>query len=62
MVERLHEGEKIFRGIPVSAGVCRGRVLVLDPLHHVLSPRTLSEGEVAEELSRFEQVLMRIRH
>src|SRR2546422_11767932 len=62
MAERLHEGERVFRGIPVSAGVCRGRVLVLDPSHHAPSLRTLSEGEVADELSRFEQALMQTRH
>src|SRR5438876_849831 len=49
MAERLHQGERVFRGIPVSAGVCRGRVLLLDPPHHVPSLRTLSEAEVAGE-------------
>ena len=55
MAERLHEGEKIFRGIPVSSGVSRGRVLVLDKSRHVHALRTLSEEEVADELSRFER-------
>ncbi len=62
MAERLHEGERIFRGIPVSAGVSRGRVLVLDRTSHILSQRTLSETEVADELGRLEQALTQTRH
>ncbi len=62
MAERLHEGEKVFRGIPVSSGVSRGRILVLDKQRHVHALRTLSEDEVAGELSRFERALMQTRH
>jgi phosphoenolpyruvate-protein kinase (PTS system EI component) len=61
MAERLHEGEIIFRGIPVSAGICRGKLLVLDKSHHTLSQHTLSEAEVAEELSRLERALIQTR-
>src|ERR1043165_913565 len=61
MAERLHEGEKIFRGIPVSAGVCRGRVLLLDKTNHVLPQRTLSEAEIPGELNRLEKALTRTR-
>jgi hypothetical protein len=38
MVERLHEGEIIYRGIAVSAGVCRGKILVLDKPRDVVRP------------------------
>jgi phosphotransferase system enzyme I (PtsI) len=62
MAERLHEGETIFRGIPVSAGICRGKLLVLDKPHHTISQHTLSETEVAEELSRLERALIQTRH
>ena len=58
MAERLHEGERVFRGIPVSSGVSRGRVLVLDKPRHVVAFHTLSEPEVPDELSRFERALM----
>ena len=26
----LHKGERVYRGIPVSEGVCRGKILVVD--------------------------------
>ena len=62
MAERLHEGEQIFRGIAVSAGVSRSRALVLDQPRYVHALRTLSEAEVAGEMDRFERALMQTRH
>ena len=61
MPERLHEGEKIFRGIPVSSGVCRGKILVLDKPRQAAPRRDLSEAEVAEEISRLERALLQTR-
>src|SRR4051794_4301382 len=61
MAERLHEGEKIFRGIPVSNGVCRGKILVLDKQDHKISDRQLPEAELVPEVSRLEQALLRTR-
>jgi phosphoenolpyruvate-protein phosphotransferase (PTS system enzyme I) len=54
-------GEKVFPGIPVSAGVCRGRVLVLDLRRGSVPERTLNEDEVADEVQRLEQALIRTR-
>lgn len=54
-------GEKIFRGIPVSAGVCRGRILVLDRPRPSISRRGISESEVPEEINRFERALASTR-
>ena len=61
MAERLHEGERIFRGIPVSAGVCRGKVLVFDKSAHNLPERKISGAEFAGEVSRLEQALIQTR-
>lgn len=61
MAERLHEGELIFRGIPASAGVCRGNVLVLDRPKREIERRELSDGEVSRELDRFEEALAQTR-
>ncbi len=33
------KGEKVFRGIAVSAGVCRGKILVLHRARHVIARR-----------------------
>jgi len=61
MAERLHEGEQIFRGIPVSAGVCRGKILVLDKVRHAISQRQLEDAELASELDRLEQAFRQTR-
>src|SRR5437667_1308702 len=62
MLEPLHKGEKTFRGIPVSAGVCRGKILVLDRARPTVSKRQLSDGEVNEEVNRLEKALVQTRH
>src|ERR1043166_2580842 len=62
MPEPSPKGEKTFRGIPVSAGVCRGKILVLDRGRPAISRRQLSDGEVAEEVNRLEKALVQTRH
>jgi len=58
----MHKGEKTFRGIPVSAGVCRGKILVLDKVRPAVFKRQLSNGEAPEEVSRLEKALVQTRH
>src|SRR6266571_7646592 len=58
----LHKGERIFRGIPVSAGVCRGRILVVGRSRPPISRRQLSDAEVPEEVNRLEKALVQTRH
>jgi phosphotransferase system enzyme I (PtsI) len=55
------KGEKIYRGIPVSAGVCRGKVLVLHQARHVIARREMPAAEVEAEVKRFERSLVRTR-
>jgi phosphotransferase system enzyme I (PtsI) len=55
------KGERIFCGIAVSAGVCRGKILVLHRARHIVGRRDLSETEVAAEVKRFENVLGQTR-
>jgi phosphoenolpyruvate-protein phosphotransferase (PTS system enzyme I) len=62
MSEPLHRGEKVFRGIPVSAGVCRGKILVLGKVHHSIARHTLPDASVPEEVSRLERALIETRH
>ena len=61
MPEPLHKGEKVFRGIPVSAGVCRGKILVVGKAQHGIAKRSLSDAEAPEEVNRLEKVLVQIR-
>ncbi|SPE53847.1 Phosphoenolpyruvate-protein phosphotransferase [Verrucomicrobia bacterium] len=56
------KGQISFKGIPVSAGVCRGRVLVLDRNRPVVRKRELADAEVAEEVNRLEKALVQTRH
>jgi phosphotransferase system enzyme I (PtsI) len=55
-------GEKTFRGIPVSAGVCRGKILVLGRGRPNIAKRGLPEGELPEEINRLERALIQTRH
>ncbi len=57
MAEATRKGEREFRGIPVSGGVCRGKILLLDRLRPVVQKRVLSEAEVPEEIARLERAL-----
>jgi phosphotransferase system enzyme I (PtsI) len=55
------KGEKVFRGIAVSGGVCRGKVVVLHHARHAIVRRELSEEVVPQEIKRFEHALVRTR-
>ena len=62
MPEPSHKGEKVFRGIPVSAGVCRGKVLVLGRSHPTIPRRELNDVELLDEVTRLEKALVQTRH
>jgi len=51
----------VYRGIAVSAGVCRGRVLVLHRTRHVITRREVPPDEIVAEVVRFEKSLVRTR-
>src|SRR5438477_4405037 len=61
MPEALPTGEKTFRGIPVSAGVCQGKILVLDRSRPTIPKREVSESGIPEEINRLEQALIQTR-
>lgn len=60
--EFFHKGEKVFRGIPVSAGVCRGKILVLGKPRDCIPKRQLADSELADEVNRLERALVQTRH
>jgi phosphotransferase system enzyme I (PtsI) len=62
MADGLHKGERVFRGIPVSGGVCRGKILVLDRPQHVVAKRDLTEQELLHEVSRLQKAIVETRH
>jgi phosphotransferase system enzyme I (PtsI) len=55
------KGEKVYRGIAVSAGVCRGKVVVLHHARHAIVRRELAPDAVPQEIKRFEHALVRTR-
>ncbi|HXU79743.1 MAG TPA: phosphoenolpyruvate--protein phosphotransferase [Methylomirabilota bacterium] len=55
------KGERTFRGIPVSAGVCRGKILVLGRNRPSINKRTLAESDLPEEVNRLERALIQTR-
>jgi len=55
------KGERVYHGIAVSAGVCRGKVLVLHRARHIISRREIPADDVPAEIKRFEHVLVRTR-
>jgi len=62
MPDAARAGERIFRGIPVSPGVCRGKILLLGkPKDEALARRQIQDAEIPAELKRFEQALVDTR-
>jgi len=62
MTEPLQKGERLLRGIPVSAGICRGKILVLGKTRTAASRRQLANTEIADEVSRLEKAFVQTRH
>jgi len=61
MPEAQHKGEQTFRGIPVSTGVCRGKILVVGRARPSIARRQMSDKELAEEVNRLEKALVQTR-
>src|ERR1039458_1467556 len=55
------KGEKVYRGFAVSSFGWREKILVLHRTRHVIARRELPEPEIAGEVSRFEQSLVKTR-
>lgn len=55
-------GEKILQGIPVSPGVCRGRILVLGRPRDEIAKVHIEEDEIGCQVQRLEQALIDTRH
>jgi len=57
-----NEGERIVRGIAVSPGVCRGKILVLlDNRVDCVPRRTISEEEIPQQIVRLEHAISETR-
>jgi len=61
MPSALHMGERVLRGIPVSPGIARGRLLVLRQTESRVPCYTVSGEQVAAEIERLERALVDTR-
>ncbi|PYL01182.1 MAG: phosphoenolpyruvate--protein phosphotransferase [Verrucomicrobia bacterium] len=61
MSEHSRSGERILRGIPVSGGVCRGKIVVLGKARDAIPRHEISEAEVPQEIQRLEHALTQTR-
>jgi phosphoenolpyruvate-protein phosphotransferase (PTS system enzyme I) len=62
MPDSSRAGERVLRGIPVSAGVCRGKILVLDKSNTAVPTHSITEEELPQEWQRLEKALVQTRH
>ncbi len=61
MSDAAQKGEHILRGIPVSSGVARGKILVIGRVHQTIPKREVAEEKLHEELNRLEHALIQTR-
>src|SRR5436190_24303397 len=61
MLEAGRSGERIIRGIPVSPGVCRGKILVLGRSQDKIPKIAVAESRLPHEVQRLEQALINTR-
>lgn len=61
MPEPSRKGERVYRGLPVSAGVCRGKILVLNKPRSGVARRDIGEAQVADEIQRLSHALSQTR-
>src|ERR1043166_4484400 len=62
MPEAEHKGEKTFRGIPVSVGVCHGKILIIGRTRPAIDRCKVAENALPEEVNRLEKALIQTRH
>src|SRR4051812_28767217 len=54
-------GERVLKGIPVSAGVCHGKIFVLKKKELSIPQTEVPESDVSQQVHRFEQSLVATR-
>ncbi len=61
MAQGARPGERIFRGIAVSGGVCRGRILIVGKPDHAIPQRLIEESHIKSELARLQHAFVQTR-
>jgi phosphoenolpyruvate-protein phosphotransferase (PTS system enzyme I) len=61
MTEKAQTGERVYKGIPVSAGICQGKIYVLHKPQAEIPKYDVPEPELSLQVQRFEQALLLTR-
>jgi phosphotransferase system enzyme I (PtsI) len=61
MPEDARTGERIYKGIPVSAGVCRGKILVFGKTEVSIPHHTIPEEQLPDQVKRLENAITQTR-
>jgi phosphotransferase system enzyme I (PtsI) len=61
MTDQAQAGQRVFKGIPVSAGICHGTLLVLRRTRPEIPKYEVAEADLPQQVQRFEQALVLTR-
>src|SRR3954469_13090434 len=61
MPEFPKQGERVYRGIPVSGGICQGPIFILTKGTGCIPQWPVSEEQIPHELERLEKALLQTR-
>lgn len=61
MPQLARSNEKVYRGIPVSDGVCKGSVLRLGEHRQAAEKRTIPDAEIPAQVARLEKAMLQTR-
>jgi phosphoenolpyruvate-protein phosphotransferase (PTS system enzyme I) len=61
MSEQAQTGERVYKGIPVSAGICQGKIYVLHKATAEVPNYDVPDAELPGQVRRFEQALLLTR-
>jgi len=53
--------EMILKGVPAASGIAQGLTFILDKQDYIIPPRAIMDKEVAIEVARFEEALIKTR-
>jgi phosphotransferase system enzyme I (PtsI) len=57
MTDQAQTGERVYKGIPVSAGICQGKIFVLNKAQAEIPRYEVAESDLESQIQRFEQAL-----
>jgi phosphoenolpyruvate-protein phosphotransferase (PTS system enzyme I) len=61
MTDQAQSGERVYKGIPVSAGICQGKVFVLHKAQTHVPHYDVAEGDLPLQVQRFQDALLLTR-